>query len=140
MLYPTELQARLWSVHYAMFRVAGKQNVVPVTARACSTAELVLIIVVMELDWQQFEDECAAAVRAYDKYVVCVDKTPDDFQKSLQSLIEKAVKAYETRAPGLRHGIALDRHVTVIVSQTDEDRPLCGIYFNLHSPYRKKAA
>jgi hypothetical protein len=25
------------------------------------------------------------------------------------------------------------------LSQSDEDRPLCGIYFNLHSPYRKNA-
>jgi hypothetical protein len=34
----------------------------------------------------------------------------------------------------LRHGIALDKQVTIILSQTDNDRPLCGIYFNLHSP------
>jgi hypothetical protein len=26
----------------------------------------------------------------------------------------------------------------VILSQGDGDRPLCGIYFNLHSPYRKE--
>ncbi len=38
---------------------------------------------------------------------------------------------------GLRHGIALDKVVTVILSQSDEARPLCGIYFNLHSPYKK---
>jgi len=39
----------------------------------------------------------------------------------------------------LRHGIALDKQVTIILSQTENDRPLCGIYFNLHSPYKKKA-
>ena len=49
----------------------------------------------------------------------------------------KAIDAFENRAPGLRHGIALDRHVTIMLSETDEPRPLCGIYFNLHSPYRK---
>jgi hypothetical protein len=40
----------------------------------------------------------------------------------------------------MRHGIALDREVTVILSQSDDERPLCGIYFNLHSPYRTKDA
>jgi hypothetical protein len=29
--------------------------------------------------------------------------------------------------------------VTIILSQSDEARPLCGIYFNLHSPYQKNA-
>jgi hypothetical protein len=40
----------------------------------------------------------------------------------------------------LRHGIALDKHLTIILSQNDGARPLCGIYFNLHSPYQKQAA
>jgi hypothetical protein len=47
--------------------------------------------------------------------------------------------AVQNRAPGLRHGIALDRHVTIILSQNEDARPLCGIYFNLHSPFRKKS-
>ena len=47
--------------------------------------------------------------------------------------------AYETRGEGLRHGIALDNQVTVILSQGDGALPLCGIYFNLHSPYQKNA-
>ena len=80
------------------------------------------------------------AIKAYDKFVVCLEKTPDRFEDSLSSLMQKAIKAYETRGPNLRHGIALDRQVTIILSQTDEDRPLCGIYFNLHSPYQKQAA
>jgi hypothetical protein len=29
--------------------------------------------------------------------------------------------------------------VTVILSQCDEPLPMCGIYFNLHSPYQKKS-
>ena len=37
----------------------------------------------------------------------------------------------------MRHGIALDKEVTIILSQSDDERPLCGIYFNLHSPYRR---
>ena len=86
-----------------------------------------------------FKREIAAAVKAYDKHVVCLDKTPEDFEASLTSLMTKAIKAYENRGEGLRHGIALDKQVTIILSQSDEARPLCGIYFNLHSPYRKAA-
>jgi hypothetical protein len=89
---------------------------------------------------ETFKSEIADAVRAYDKYIVCLDKTPEDCESSLRSLMEKAIKAYENRGPHLRHGIALDRQVTIILSQTDNDRPLCGIYFNLHSPYQKKSA
>jgi mannitol-1-phosphate/altronate dehydrogenase len=85
-----------------------------------------------------FKPEIAAALKAYEKYIVCLDKTPDDCELSLRSLIEKAIKAYENRGPHLRHGIALDKQVTIILSQTETERPLCGIYFNLHSPYQKK--
>jgi hypothetical protein len=75
---------------------------------------------------------------AYDKYVICIHKTPDEFESTLRSLIVKAINAYETRAPHLRHGIALDKYVTVILSQVEGPRPLCGIYFNLNSPYQKQ--
>ena len=84
-----------------------------------------------------FEKEIAGALRAYDQYIVCLDKTPDEFAVSLRSLVQKAVVAFENRAPHLRHGIALDKHTTVILSQHDGGSPLCGIYFNLHSPYSK---
>ena len=87
-----------------------------------------------------FKLEIAEALKAYEKYIVCVDKPPDDCEATLRSLIEKAIKAYEDRGPNLRHGIALDRQVTIILSQTETDHPLCGIYFNLHSPYQKKSA
>ena len=89
---------------------------------------------------ETFKTELAEAVKAYEKYVVCIDKTPDQFEASLVSLMTKAIKAYETRDPNLRHGIAVDKQVTIILSQTDVDRPLCGIYFNLHSPYQKQVA
>jgi hypothetical protein len=92
----------------------------------------------MALQVEDFQQEIAAAVKHYEKFVVCVEKTPDEFLKSLQSLTAKAIDAFEHRAEGLRHGIALDRHVTIILSDADGQRPLCGIYFNLHSPYRKK--
>jgi hypothetical protein len=92
----------------------------------------------MPVTAQTFTPEIAEAMRIYDKHVVCIDKTPEDFQDSLLSLLNRAIKAYETREPSLRHGIALDRHVTVILSQNDGPRPLCGIYFNLHSPYQKQ--
>jgi hypothetical protein len=88
---------------------------------------------------ETFKREIAVAVRSYEKYIVCVDKTPEDFEASLQSLMKKAITAYENRATGMRHGIALDKFVTVILSQSDEERPMCGIYFNLHSPYQKNA-
>lgn len=86
-----------------------------------------------------FKSEIAEAMKAFEKYVVCIDKTPQDFQSSLVSLLAKAIKAYESRGPQLRHGIALDRHVTIILSQSDGPRPLCGIYFNLHSPYQRQS-
>ena len=86
-----------------------------------------------------FKREIAAATKVYEKYIVCLDKTPDDFEASLNSLMAKAIKAYETRGEGFRHGIALDKRVTVILSQGDDPRPLCGIYFNLHSPYQRDA-
>lgn len=88
---------------------------------------------------ETFKREIAEAVKNYDRFVVCLEKTPEDFRASLESLIAKAIKAYESRDAGLRHGIALDKQVTIILSQSDEMRPMCGIYFNLHSPYRKES-
>ena len=84
-----------------------------------------------------FSREMAEALRAYELYVICIDKNPEEFHASLVSLMTKAIHAYESRGPQLRHGIALDKHVTVILSQTEDERPLCGIYFNLHSPHQK---
>ncbi len=92
----------------------------------------------MELTVEMFKPEIEVAARTFDKYVVCLDKTPDECLAALESLMGKAIKAYENRGPSLRHGIALDKQVTIILSQTDHDRPLCGIYFNLNSPYQKK--
>ena len=93
----------------------------------------------MELTPDMFTEEIEAAVKAFDHHVVCLDKSPEDCQASLESLLAKALRAYETRGEGMRHGIALDNQVTIILSQVDEeDRPMCGIYFNLHSPYKKQ--
>ena len=92
----------------------------------------------MELSVETFRAELAAALQNYDKYVVCLDKPTPDCKESLRRLMEKAIKAYLNRAPGLRHGIALDYQTTIILSQTESDTPLCSIYFNLHSPYHKK--
>ena len=85
-----------------------------------------------------FKPEIAEALKAFEKYVVCLDKTPEEAESSLVSLMEKAIKAYQNRGPNLRHGIALDKQVTIILSQTETEKPLCGIYFNLSSPYHKK--
>jgi hypothetical protein len=84
-----------------------------------------------------FKREIGDAVKAFDRHVVCLEKTPEDFAASLASLMAKAIKAYENRGAGFRHGIALDKQVTIILSQCDAEKPLCGIYFNLHSPYQK---
>jgi hypothetical protein len=92
----------------------------------------------MELSVATFQAEIVEALRAYDKHIVCIDKTPEECNATLISLMDKAIRAYVSRGPHLRHGIALDKQVTIILSQTENDRPLCGIYFNLHSPYKKK--
>ena len=94
----------------------------------------------MSVTVESFANELSEALKSFDKYIVCLDKTPEECALSLKSLMEKAIKAYETRGSNLRHGIALDKQVTIILSQTDGDRPLCGIYFNLHTPYHRKQA
>ncbi len=94
----------------------------------------------MDLTVETFQAEIIEALKSYDKHIVCIDKTPEECKAALISLMDKAIKTYLTRGPHLRHGIALDKQVTIILSQTENDRPLCGIYFNLHSPYKKKPA
>jgi hypothetical protein len=86
-----------------------------------------------------FKKEIAAAVKSYDKFIVCLEKSPEEFEACMKSLMEKAINAYNNRAEGMRHGLAIDKQVTIILSQSDTVRPLCGIYFNLHSPYQKNA-
>ena len=89
---------------------------------------------------ETFKHEMAEALKAYDRYIICIDKTPEEFEASVVSLLNKAIRAYADRGANMRHGIALDKFVTVILSQTDSDKPLCGIYFNLNSPYQKPLA
>ena len=89
---------------------------------------------------ETFKKEIAEAVKSYDRFIVCLDKTPEQCAATLVSLMEKAIKAYNSRGPNLRHGIALDKQITVILSQTESERPLCAIYFNLSSPYHKKSS
>ena len=86
-----------------------------------------------------FKKEIAASVRNYDKFIVCLEKSPEEFEACMKSLMEKAINAYNNRAEGMRHGLAIDKQVTIILSQSDTARPLCGIYFNLNSPYQKNA-
>ena len=93
----------------------------------------------MELTVETFQSEILEALKAYDRFIICIDKTPEDCKEALVSLMDKAIKAYVSRGPHLRHGIALDKQVTIILSQTENERPLCGIYFNLHSPYKRKS-
>jgi len=93
----------------------------------------------MELTPDMFGEEIEGAVSAFDRHIVCLDKSPDECRASLDSLLQKAIDAYISRGPGLRHGIALDSQVTIILSQVDDQEiPMCGIYFNLHSPYQRQ--
>lgn len=93
----------------------------------------------MELSAETFAPEIEEALKNFDRFIVCLDKPPVDCAGSLKSLMEKAVKAYLNRGAQLRHGIALDRQITIILSQQQKDeRPLCAIYFNLSSPYHKQ--
>ncbi|MEP6663384.1 MAG: hypothetical protein ABJC04_06935 [Verrucomicrobiota bacterium] len=94
----------------------------------------------MELSIELFRAEISEAAKGFEKYILCLDKTPEECRESLDRLMEKAIKAYQTRGTNLRHGIALDKQITIILSQTETDQPLCGIYFNLSSPYRKKTS
>src|SRR5580692_11772465 len=94
----------------------------------------------MDLTVETFQTEITEALKAYDKHIVCIDKTPEECKQALLALMDKAIRAYVSRGPHLRHGIALDKQVTIILSQTEQERPLCGIYFNLHSPYKKQVA
>jgi hypothetical protein len=86
-----------------------------------------------------FKREVAEATKNFDRYVICLQKTPEEFEAAVNSLLQKAISAYEQRAEGMRHGIALDKELTIILSQSDDAQPLCGIYFNLSSPYKKDA-
>src|SRR6266480_1817957 len=94
----------------------------------------------MDLTVEMFKQEISEAIKVYDKYIICLDKPTDDCEEALSRLMEKAIDAYQHRGENLRHGIALDKQVTIILSQTENGRPLCGIYFNLHTPYRKKTS
>lgn len=87
---------------------------------------------------ETFKKEIHEALCNYDKFVVCLGKTTEECEIAIVSLMRKAINAFQTRSPGLRHGIALDKFITIILSQSDTDRPHCGIYFNLHSPYQKQ--
>ena len=97
------------------------------------------MLAIMDLKVEIFEQEITEALKTFEKYVVCLDKTPEQCQEAVRSLTIKAIKAYVNRGPNLRHGIALDQHTTVMISQSEGERPLCGIYFNLYTPYKKAA-
>ena len=92
----------------------------------------------MDLNIETFRQEIERAMKSYDRHIVCLFKTPDECLESIERLIIKAIKAYENRAEGMRHGIALDKEITIMLSQSDEERPFCAIYYNLHSPYNRE--
>jgi hypothetical protein len=65
---------------------------------------------------ETFKEEMAQAMKAYERYVICIDKTPEEFEASLISLVIKAINAFRARqahdrdfkperqpAPAVRH-------------------------------------
>ena len=44
------------------------------------------------------------------------------------------------REEGYKVVLVNSNPATIMISENGDARPLCGIYFNLHSPFRKKAA
>ena len=92
----------------------------------------------MELTTETFRHEIDNAMLSYDRHVVCVFKIPDECLEAIERLMIKAIKAYENRAEGMRHGIALDKEITIMLSQSEGDQPMCAIYFNLHTPYSRE--
>lgn len=85
-----------------------------------------------------FKEEIEQAIQAYDKFIVCLGYSTEEFKQGVRRLVAQAIKVYENRGEGYRHGFALNEFITVILSQTEGDRPYCGIYFNLFSPYISK--
>ena len=68
----------------------------------CTSRADSLTSVLMDLTVEMFRPEMVEALKLYEKHVVCIDKTPDECQESMVRLMEKAIKAYETRGPHLR--------------------------------------
>jgi hypothetical protein len=87
------------------------------------------------LSVETFSSQISEAIKQYDRTVVCLEKLPDSFESTVKSLVHRAILVFNKRNEGQRHGLALDKYVTVILSQTDGPVPLCAIYFNLSSPY-----
>ena len=92
----------------------------------------------MDLKTETFHQEIERAMKSYDRHIVCLFKTPDECLEAIERLMLKSIKAYENRAEGMRHGIALDKEITIMLSQSDGEKPFCAIYFNLHSPYERE--
>ena len=77
----------------------------------------------MDLKIETFRQEIERAMKSYDRHIVCLFKTPDECLEAIERLIIKAIKAYENRAEGMRHGIALDKEITIMLSQQMEQDP-----------------
>jgi len=92
----------------------------------------------MEILPECFAKQACEAFTNYNKYVICLNKTNEQFTKSLISLLTKAIKAYNERGDK-KNGIALDKFMTVTLTENEkEELPTINIYFNLYSDYAKK--
>ena len=54
----------------------------------------------MDLKTGTFRQEIEAAMKSYDRHIVCLFKTPDECLDAIERLLLKAIKAYENRAEG----------------------------------------
>lgn len=88
----------------------------------------------MKISPEDFTQEMAEALLNYDKYLICLNKTLDEYAATLQSLTQKVIKAYEDRGDK-KSGIALDKFVTVTLTENGDEKPIINIYFNLYSFY-----
>jgi hypothetical protein len=80
-----------------------------------------------------FSRQIDEAKKNYERHVICLGQLPEELD--LKPLVEHAILAFSKRPRELRHAVALNGYITVILSKSDSEVPHCAIYFNLHSPY-----
>ena len=86
---------------------------------------------------ETFKKEIATAVKAFDKYIVSLEKSPEELRLPRSVMAEGARRLREL-CPGMRHGLALDKQVTIILSQRHR-APAEWHLFQFNCPYQKNA-
>jgi len=89
----------------------------------------VAIIVVVTVE--TFRPELLEAMRAYDRYDICIDKFPKNLKPHLISLLHKAIRLTKAAGNKLRHGIALDQTCHGHLSQEWIRRAHCAGFISI---------